>query len=88
MAIVKLHDAISFFYYSSCERETDGGLSRVQRKRDRRFGQSSIRGRVMVYLRVSLDSLMDAPDPPASVGIEMSDSDTLRGTLVEERTDG
>ena len=31
---------------------------------------------------------MDAPDPPASVVIEMSDSDTLRGTLVEERTDG
>ena len=31
---------------------------------------------------------MDAPDPPVSVVIEMSDSDTLRGTLVEERTDG
>jgi|AntDeeMetageno50_2_1112565.scaffolds.fasta_scaffold15915_1 hypothetical protein len=31
---------------------------------------------------------MDVPDPPASVVIEMSDGDTLRGTLVEERTDG
>ena len=31
---------------------------------------------------------MDVPDPPASVVIEMSDSETLRGTLVEERTDG
>jgi hypothetical protein len=43
----------------------------------------------MVYLRVSLKlSHMDAPDPPASVVIEMSDSETLRGTLIEERTDG
>ena len=43
----------------------------------------------MVYLRVSLElSHMDAPDPPASVVIEMSNRDTLRGTLVEERTDG
>lgn len=31
---------------------------------------------------------MDVPDPPASVVIEMSNGDTLRGTLVEERTDG
>ena len=31
---------------------------------------------------------MDVPDPPASVVIEMSTGDTLRGTLVEERTDG
>jgi hypothetical protein len=31
---------------------------------------------------------MDVPDPPAPVVIEMSDGDTLRGTLVEERTDG
>ena len=30
---------------------------------------------------------MDAPDPPASVVIEMSNGDTLRGTLVKERTD-
>ena len=30
---------------------------------------------------------MDVPDPPASVVIEMSNGDTLRGTLVEERTD-
>ena len=31
---------------------------------------------------------MDVPDPPASVVIEMSNGDTLRSTLVEERTDG
>ena len=31
---------------------------------------------------------MDVPDPPASVIIEMSNGDTLRGTLIEERTDG
>ena len=31
---------------------------------------------------------MEVPDPPASVVIEMSNGDTLRGTLVEERTDG
>jgi hypothetical protein len=31
---------------------------------------------------------MNVPDPPAPVLIEMSDGDTLRGTLVEERTDG
>ena len=31
---------------------------------------------------------MDVPDPPASVVIEMNNGDTLRGTLVEERTDG
>ena len=31
---------------------------------------------------------MDVPAPPASVVIEMSNGDTLRGTLVEERTDG
>ena len=31
---------------------------------------------------------MDVPDPSASVVIEMSTGDTLRGTLVEERTDG
>ena len=31
---------------------------------------------------------MDVPDPPASVVMEMSNGDTLRGTLVEERTDG
>lgn len=31
---------------------------------------------------------MDVPDPPAPVVIEMSDGDTLRGTLVEERMDG
>jgi len=31
---------------------------------------------------------MDVPDPPASVMIEMTNGDTLRGTLVEERTDG
>lgn len=31
---------------------------------------------------------MDVPDPPAPVVIQMSDGDTLRGTLVEERTDG
>ena len=42
----------------------------------------------MIYLRVSLKlSHMEAPDPPASVVIEMSDSETLRGTLIEERTD-
>ena len=29
---------------------------------------------------------MDAPDPPALVVIEMSDSETLRGTLIEEWT--
>ena len=31
---------------------------------------------------------MEVPDPPASVVIEMSNGDTLRGTLVEKRTDG
>ena len=31
---------------------------------------------------------MNVPDPPATVVIEMNDGDTLRGTLVEERTDG
>ena len=31
---------------------------------------------------------MNVPDPPAPVVIEMSDGDTLRGTLIEERTDG
>jgi hypothetical protein len=31
---------------------------------------------------------MEVPDPPASVVIEMSNGDTLRGTLVEEWTDG
>ena len=31
---------------------------------------------------------MDVPDPPASVVIQMSNGDTLRGTLIEERTDG
>jgi hypothetical protein len=31
---------------------------------------------------------MDVPDPPASVVIEMNNGDTLRGTLIEERTDG
>jgi hypothetical protein len=31
---------------------------------------------------------MDVPDPPAPVVIETNDGETLRGTLVEERTDG
>ncbi|GAA0473719.1 hypothetical protein MUK72_19885 (plasmid) [Halococcus dombrowskii] len=31
---------------------------------------------------------MDVPDLPAPVVIEMDDGDTLRGTLIEERTDG
>ncbi|GAA0462869.1 hypothetical protein MUK72_18735 (plasmid) [Halococcus dombrowskii] len=31
---------------------------------------------------------MNVPDPPAPVVIEMNDGDTLRGTLIEERTDG
>jgi hypothetical protein len=31
---------------------------------------------------------MDVPDPPAPVVIQMSDGDTLRGTLVEDRRDG
>ncbi|WP_152420408.1 hypothetical protein [Halococcus thailandensis] len=31
---------------------------------------------------------MDVPEPPAPVVIEMNDGDTLRGTLIEERTDG
>jgi hypothetical protein len=31
---------------------------------------------------------MDVPDPPAAVVIETNDGETLRGTLVEERTDG
>jgi len=30
---------------------------------------------------------MDVPDSPASVVIEMTNGDTLRGTLVEEQTD-
>jgi hypothetical protein len=39
-------------------------------------------------VRVPETLFMDVPDPPASVVIEMSNGDTLRGTLVEERTDG
>ena len=31
---------------------------------------------------------MDVPDPPASVEIRLTDGDTLRGTLLEERSDG
>ena len=31
---------------------------------------------------------MDVPELPASVVVRMADGDTLRGTLVEERTDG
>lgn len=31
---------------------------------------------------------MDVPDPPAAVEVRMTDGDTLRGTLVEERSDG
>ena len=31
---------------------------------------------------------MDVPDPPAPVVVQMSDGETLRGTLVEERRDG
>jgi hypothetical protein len=31
---------------------------------------------------------MDVPELPASVVIRMTDGDTLRGTLVEERSDG
>ena len=31
---------------------------------------------------------MNVPDPLASVVIEMTNGDTLCGTLVEERTDG
>jgi hypothetical protein len=31
---------------------------------------------------------MDVPDPPASVEVQMTDGDTLRGTLVKERSDG
>ena len=31
---------------------------------------------------------MDVPDPPALVEVRLTDGDTLRGTLVEERSDG
>jgi hypothetical protein len=31
---------------------------------------------------------MDVPEPPASVEIRTTDGDTLRGTLLEERSDG
>jgi hypothetical protein len=31
---------------------------------------------------------MDVPELPASVVVGMTDGDTLRGTLVEERSDG
>ena len=31
---------------------------------------------------------MDVPDPPASVEIRLTDGDTLRGTLIEEQSDG
>ena len=31
---------------------------------------------------------MDVPEPPASVVIRLTDGDTLRGTLIEERADG
>lgn len=31
---------------------------------------------------------MDIPDLPASVVIRLTDGDNLRGTLVEERSDG
>ena len=31
---------------------------------------------------------MDVPDLPASVEVRLTDGDTLRGTLVEERSDG
>jgi len=31
---------------------------------------------------------MDTPDPPASVVIRLTNGDTLRGTLIEERSDG
>ena len=31
---------------------------------------------------------MDVPDPPASVEIRLTDGDTLRGTLLEDRSDG
>ena len=31
---------------------------------------------------------MDVPDPSAPVVIQMSDGETLRGTLVEERRNG
>jgi hypothetical protein len=31
---------------------------------------------------------MDVPEPPASVEVQLTDGDTLRGTLVEERSGG
>ncbi|WP_161605848.1 hypothetical protein [Halococcus thailandensis] len=31
---------------------------------------------------------MDVPEIPASVEVRLTDGDTLRGTLVEERSDG
>ena len=31
---------------------------------------------------------MDVPDPPASVEIRLTDGDTLRGTIIEEQSDG
>lgn len=31
---------------------------------------------------------MNVPDPPTSVVIRLTDGDTLRGTLVEEQSDG
>jgi hypothetical protein len=31
---------------------------------------------------------MDVPELPASVEVRLTDGDTLRGTLVEERSDG
>lgn len=31
---------------------------------------------------------MNVPDPPASVVIQLTDGDELRGTLIEEQSDG
>jgi hypothetical protein len=31
---------------------------------------------------------MDVPEPPASVEVQLTDGDMLRGTLLEERSDG
>ena len=31
---------------------------------------------------------MDVPAPPTSVEVRMTNGDTLRGTLIEERSDG
>ena len=31
---------------------------------------------------------MDVPETPASVEVRLTDGDTLRGTLVEEQSDG